>query len=77
MIPLINPGQEAKFIALPASTIAPHIYYYSCAGVSLDNAPMTTLDIGKGESILYHIIGVVRIRDMQVMTVDLLYKKSP
>jgi hypothetical protein len=61
VIPLIKPGQEAKFIALPDSTIALHIYYYSCAGVSLDNAPMTTLDIGKGQSILYDIIGVLRI----------------
>src|ERR687888_281402 len=63
VIPLIKPGQEAKFIALPDSTIAPYIYYYSCAGVSLGNAPMTALDIGKGQSILYDIIGVVRISD--------------
>ena len=65
VIPLIKPGQEAKFIALPDSTIAPYIYYYSCAGVSLGNAPMTTLDIGKGQSILYDIIGVVRISDFK------------
>src|ERR671930_1299620 len=65
VIPLIKPGQEAKFIALPDSTIAPYIYYYSCAGVSLGNAPMTALDIGKGQSILYDIIGVVRISDFK------------
>jgi hypothetical protein len=65
---LIKPGQEARFIALPDSTTAPHIYYYSCAGVSLGNAPMTVLDIGKGQSILYDIIGVLRISDFKYNT---------
>ena len=62
---LIKPGKEAQFIALPDYTTAPNIYYYSCAGVSLGNAPMTALDIGKGQSILYDIIGVVRISDFK------------
>jgi hypothetical protein len=70
VIPLIKPGQEAAFIALPDSTIAPHIYYYSCAGVSLGNAPMTVLDIGKGQSILYDIVGVVRISDFKYNTAN-------
>jgi hypothetical protein len=70
VIPLIKSGQEAKFIALPDSTIAPHIYYYSCAGVSLGNAPMTVLDIGKGQSILYDIVGVVRISDFKYNTAN-------
>jgi hypothetical protein len=68
VIPLIKPSQEAYFIALPDSTTAPHIYYYSCAGVSLGNAPMTVLDIGKGQSILYDIIGVLRISDFKYNT---------
>jgi hypothetical protein len=62
---LIKPGKEAQFIALPDYTTAPNIYYYSCAGVSLGNVPMTALDIGKGQSILYDIIGVVRISDFK------------
>ncbi len=62
---LIKPGQEARFIALPDSTTAPHIFYYSCAGMSLGNDPMTTLDIGKGQSILYDIRGIVRISDFK------------
>src|SRR5919202_5626799 len=68
VISLIKPGQEARFIALPDYTTAPHIYYYSCAGVSLGNDPMTTLDIGKGQSILYDISGVVRISDFKYNT---------
>ena len=70
VIPLIKPGQEAAFIALPDSTIAPHIYYYSCAGVSLGNAPMNVLDIGNGKSILYDIVGVVRISDFKYNTAN-------
>jgi hypothetical protein len=70
VIPLIKPGQEAHFIALPDSTTAPHIYYYSCAGVSLGNAPMTILDIGRGQSILYDIVGVVRISDFKYNTAN-------
>jgi hypothetical protein len=62
---LIKPGQEAQFIALPDYTTTPNVYYYSCAGVSLGIAPMTALDIGKGQSILYDIIGVVRISDFK------------
>src|SRR5215212_9106284 len=65
VINLLKPGQEARFIALPDFNTAPHIYYYSCAGVSLGNDPMTTLDIGKGQSILYDIRGVVRISDFK------------
>ena len=67
---LIKPGQEAAFIAFPDPAIAPHIYYYSCAGVSLGNAPMTPLDIGKGQSILYDIVGVVRISDFKYNTAN-------
>ena len=70
VIPLIKPGQQAAFIALPDPAIAPHIYYYSCAGVSLGNAPMTPLDIGKGQSILYDIVGVVRISDFKYNTAN-------
>ena len=65
VISLIKPGQEARFIALPDYNTAPHIYYYSCAGMSLGNDPMNALDIGKGQSILYDIHGVVRISDFK------------
>ena len=70
VISLIKPGQEARFIALPDYNTAPHIYYYSCAGMSLGNNPMTTLDIGKGQSILYDINGVLRISDFKYNTTN-------
>jgi hypothetical protein len=65
VISLVKPGQQARFIALPDYNTAPHIYYYSCAGMSLGNDPMNALDIGKGQSILYDINGVVRISDFK------------
>jgi hypothetical protein len=62
---LIKPGQQAHFIALPDSVVAPNAVLISCAGMSLGNDPMTVLDIGKGHSILYDINGVVRISDFR------------
>jgi hypothetical protein len=70
VINLLKPGQEARFIALPDFNTAPKIYYYSCAGVSLGNDPMTALDIGKGQSILYDINGVLRISDFKYNTAN-------
>jgi hypothetical protein len=62
---VIKPGQEVAFTAIPDSAISPHVFYFSCAGVSLNNAPMTILDIGKGQSISYDINGVVSISDFK------------
>ncbi|MBV9667945.1 MAG: hypothetical protein JO327_07420 [Nitrososphaeraceae archaeon] len=62
---VIKPGQEVAFIAIPDSAISPHVFYFSCAGVSLNNAPMTILDIGKGQSISYDINGIVSISDFK------------
>lgn len=41
VISLIKPGEEVAFTALPDSAISPQVFYFSCAGVSLNNAPMT------------------------------------
>jgi hypothetical protein len=62
---LIKPGQQAHFIALPDSVVAPNAVLISCAGVSLGNDPMNALDIGNGQSILYDINGVLRISDFK------------
>jgi hypothetical protein len=65
VISLIKPGEEVAFTAIPDSAISPHVLFFSCAGVSLGNAPMTILDIGKGQSISYDIDGVVSISDFK------------
>ncbi|MBV9668030.1 MAG: hypothetical protein JO327_07860, partial [Nitrososphaeraceae archaeon] len=33
---VIKPGQEVAFTAIPDSAISPHVFYFSCAGVSLN-----------------------------------------
>ena len=65
VISLIKPGEEVAFTAVPDSAISPHVLFFSCAGVSTGNAPMTILDIGKGQSISYDINGVVSISDFK------------
>ena len=63
-IPVIKPGKEVAFIAKPYPGIKSGILYYSCAGVDL-NAPITTLDIGKGQFIAYDLRGLARISDFK------------
>ena len=70
VIPIIKPGEEVTFSAVPDSAISPNVTYFSCAGVSLNNSPMTTLAIDKGQSISYDIIGVVRISDFKYNTAN-------
>ena len=41
VIPTINSGEEVKFMAKPDSSVKPDVYYFSCAGVSLD-PPIST-----------------------------------
>jgi hypothetical protein len=64
VIPVIKPGKEVAFTAKPYPGIRSVILYYSCAGVDL-NAPITTLDIGKGQFIAYDLRGLARISDFK------------
>lgn len=64
VIPVIKPGKEVAFTAKPYPGIKSGIIYYSCAGVDL-NAPITTLDIGKGQFIAYDLRGLARISDFK------------
>jgi hypothetical protein len=64
VIPVIKPGKEVAFIAKPYLGIKSSILYYSCAGFDLD-APITTLDLGKGQFIAYDLRGLARISDFR------------
>jgi hypothetical protein len=64
VIPVIKPGKEVAFTAKPYPGIKSGILYYSCAGVDL-NAPITTLDLGKGQFIAYDLRGLARISDFK------------
>lgn len=64
VIPVIKPGKEVAFTAKPYLGIKSGILYYSCAGFDLD-APITTLDLGKGQFIAYDLRGLARISDFR------------
>ncbi|MGC2428212.1 MAG: hypothetical protein WA421_14330 [Nitrososphaeraceae archaeon] len=64
VIPVIKHGMEVAFTAKPYPSIRSGILYYSCAGVDL-NAPITTLDLGKGQFIAYDLRGLARISDFK------------
>ena len=64
IIPIIKPGEEAAFRAIPYPGVKTGIFYYSCAGFDL-NAPIPTLDLGKGQFIAYDLRGLARISDFK------------
>jgi hypothetical protein len=64
IIPIIKPGEEAAFRATPYSSVRSSVFYYSCAGFDL-NAPIPTLDLGKGQFIAYDLRGLARISDFK------------
>jgi hypothetical protein len=64
VIPVIKHGMEVAFTAKPYPSIRSGILYYSCAGVDF-NAPITTLDLGKGQFIAYDLRGLARISDFK------------
>jgi hypothetical protein len=64
IIPIIKPGEEAAFRATPYHGVRTGVFYYSCAGFDL-NAPIPTLDLGKGQFIAYDLRGLARISDFK------------
>jgi hypothetical protein len=64
IIPTIKAGQEVAFAAKPYPGIKSQIFYYSCAGFDL-NAPISTLDVGKGQFIAYDLRALARISDFR------------
>ena len=64
VIPIIKPGQQVEFSAKPDFVVKPGVFYYSCAGFDL-NAPITTLDIGKGQFIPYDLRALARVSDFK------------
>lgn len=64
VIPLLKPGEERPFIAVPDPAVKPNVYYYSCAGIDLD-APITTIDAGYGKTIAYDLQSVAQISGLR------------
>jgi hypothetical protein len=69
-IPVIKPGQELPFSAVPDPSVREAVKYFSCAGIDLD-APVTTLKVDENESIPYDLQAIAKITSLEyVNTTD-------
>jgi hypothetical protein len=64
IIPILEPGQEVTFTAIPDPTRESQIEYYSCAGVDI-NPQMNKLIIDGDKVVRYDLEGPVAIRDLK------------
>ncbi len=64
VIPVIRPGEELEFVAIPDPTIKSQVLYYSCAGLDFDE-PITTLDAGNGEFVPYTLSAFAKISGLR------------
>ena len=64
VIPILEPGQEMAFTAIPDPTSESQIKYYSCAGVDM-NPQMNKLIIDDNKMVRYDLEGPVAIRDLK------------
>jgi hypothetical protein len=60
VIPVLKASEEQLFIAIPDPAVKSRVYYYSCAGLDLDN-PITTIDAGGGKFIAYDRNAAARV----------------
>jgi hypothetical protein len=64
IIPVIKPGEELEFTALPDPAIREDVLYYSCAGIDLD-APITTIKTGDGGFIPFNLNTIAQISSLR------------
>src|SRR5215210_1749706 len=60
VIPVLKAGEEQVFFVIPDPAVKPWVYYYSCAGLDLDN-PITTIDAGAGKFIAYDLNAAAQV----------------
>jgi len=60
VIPVLKAGEEQVFFAIPDPAVKARVYYYSCAGLDLDN-PITTIDTGAGKFIAYDLNAAAQV----------------
>jgi hypothetical protein len=64
VIPVIKPGEELEFIAMPDPAIRSDVLYYSCAGLDLD-APIPTIDAGGGKFIPFNLNSFAQVSSLR------------
>jgi hypothetical protein len=64
IIPFIYPGKDVRYKILPDPAIKDGVYYYSCAGLDI-NSPISTMEIGKGEFLVFNLESASLISDFR------------
>jgi hypothetical protein len=64
VIPVIKPGEEVEFTAIPDPAIRSDVLYYSCAGLDFDD-PITTIKTGDGKFIAYNLNTFAQISSLR------------
>lgn len=64
VIPLIEPGEEVAFTAVPNANIRASVLYYSCAGLDYDE-PISTVKVGEGKILAYDLTAAAQIRNFR------------
>ena len=60
LIPVLKPGQESAFNAIPEPNLREEVEYFSCAGLDYDQ-PITTLRVDDDEFIPYDLRAIAKI----------------
>jgi hypothetical protein len=60
LIPIIKPGEELEFVALPDPAVRSDTFYFSCAGIDFD-APITTVDAGDGKFFAFSMSALAEV----------------
>jgi hypothetical protein len=64
LIPVLKPGQESAFNAIPEPNLRQEVEYFSCAGLDYDQ-PITTLRVDDDEFIPYDLKAIAKISTLE------------
>jgi hypothetical protein len=64
LIPVLKPGQESVFNAIPEPNLREEVEYFSCAGLDYDQ-PITTLRVDDDEFIPYDLRAIAKISTLE------------
>lgn len=64
LIPVLKPGQESAFNAIPEPNLREEVEYFSCAGLDYDQ-PITTLRVNDDEFIPYDLRAIAKISTLE------------
>jgi len=64
VIPVIRPGEEVDFAAIPDPMVRSDVLYYSCAGLDYDD-PITTVKLGDGRILAYDLTAVAQVSNFR------------